>query len=336
MAAIWQRAWSGGSWQPVSGSTTSTSGTTTTFSTATNTTSFAEEELHQERAMELKQEVAKTRLHMRGLVEEFCAGANGNVTSPNRWLSELHVAWLLRLAELGAAAQRIFISRQLQRLVRSWTPALQVISTSICKCFSSELHSEEEASVGPPAASELAQFVKATLVKMFTFVHAIAALAPRNVDDPSGEQHVFSSSVVGSAETLRALLDVRDALSVASEQIKMSFSSSPCSQSTRVTCDMGGFLSAELGNLDCAIRDAFDPIRTALIPSLDDNSCSWGTTQILQSSTDIHKVTISVINYIYILSPKALFPVNFEPHHGDMCSVLLPQKDMCVVIFYIV
>jgi hypothetical protein len=204
-----------------------------------------------------------------------------------------------------------------------------VISTSICKCFSSELHSEEEASVGPPAASELAQFVKATLVKMFTFVHAIAALAPRNVDDPSGQQHVFSSSVVGAAEKLRALLDVRDALSVASEQIMMSFTSSPCSQFTRVTCDLGGFLSAELGKLDRAIRDAFDPIRTALIPSLDDNSCSWGTTRILQSSTDIHKVTISVINYIYILSPKSLFPVNFEPHHGDMCSVLLPQKDMC-------
>jgi hypothetical protein len=97
MAAIWQRTWSGGSWQPVSGSTTSTSGTTTTLSTATNTTSFAEEELHQERAMELKQEVAKTRLHMRGLVEEFCAGANGNVTSPNRWLMSPGFSGLLSL-----------------------------------------------------------------------------------------------------------------------------------------------------------------------------------------------------------------------------------------------
>jgi hypothetical protein len=108
--------------------------------------------------------------------------------------------------------------------MQSWILALQAISTSVWKC-SSGLYGDDD----PPAAgaSEFAQFLKATLLKMLTFVDAIAALDPLNAGGASGQQHVFSSSsVVGAADKVRALLDVRHTVSAASEQIMMAFCSS--------------------------------------------------------------------------------------------------------------
>ncbi|XP_066378484.1 exocyst complex component EXO70E2-like [Miscanthus floridulus] len=338
MAAIWRRAWSSkkvssavrgyGARQPIFGSisTTTTSGsgtrTTTILSTSANTIRDEEEES----AMELRQEeVVKTRRHMRGLVEEFRAGADGNATAPDRWLSDLHVAWLLRLAELDASGQRTFISRsrQLQSHAQTWIPALRVISTSVWKCLNG-LHSDGEATVGPPA-TEFAQFLKATLLKMFTFVDAIVALDPLNVDGASAtsQQHVPSSSVMGASEKVRALLDVRHALSAASEQIMVALCSSPYVLVTRVV-DIEGLLSAQLGKLDQAVRDTFDHIRTAVVtPSLDDDKDSSATqTTLLQSSPAIHKVTRSVTNYINIvLSTEALLTVNYARHQGDTSSL---------------
>jgi hypothetical protein len=287
--------------------------------------------------MELRQEeVVKTRRHMRGLVEEFCAGAGAgadgsNATAPDRWLSELNVAWLLSLAELDASGQRTFISRQLQSPAQTWIPALQVISTSVWKCLSSH---DEPTDGLLDAVSEFAQFLKATLLKMLTFVDAIVALDPFSVINGaiSQQQHVSSTctSVVRAADKVRALLDVRHALSVASEQIIMSFCSSPYVLSTKVADDIGGLFSAQLGKLDQAIRDTFDHIRTAVTPSLDDDDGSspraTGATQttLLQSSPAIHKVTRSVINYINIvLSTEALLlPANYASHRpGDTSSL---------------
>ncbi|KAG0516298.1 hypothetical protein BDA96_10G350000 [Sorghum bicolor] len=148
----------------------------------------------------------------------------------------------------------------------------------------------------------------------------------------SQQQHVSSTctSVVRAADKVRALLDVRHALSVASEQIIMSFCSSPYVLSTKVADDIGGLFSAQLGKLDQAIRDTFDHIRTAVTPSLDDDDGSspraTGATQttLLQSSPAIHKVTRSVINYINIvLSTEALLlPANYASHRpGDTSSL---------------
>ncbi|XP_066378621.1 exocyst complex component EXO70A3-like [Miscanthus floridulus] len=326
MAAVRRRAWSGGYRQWVSGNTGAPSGTT--ISSTTDTPSSysvgerplaVEEEsaegLDQERAMELPQELAETlRLHIRGLVEEFSACADGNFSAPDRWLSELQVAWLFRLADLDASGRRIFISRQLQHLVQSWNSALRAITTSIVRaCFSGfSSQDQEEATVAPPEAPEFVRFVETTLLKMLTFVDAIAA--PLNVDDPSCQQHTVSTNKEGAAEKLRTLLDVHDALSRASTQIVMSFSSSPYVGSTRITDDMEGLLSAELGKLDEAVSDTVDHIRTAVMSSLGDDS-SWGTAHTLLPSPNIHKVTRSVVNYV-----KALHPANYAHHHreGDM------------------
>jgi hypothetical protein len=242
MAAVWRRAWRSkkisstgggdsdgdGALQQIFGSstTTTTSGTRTTMTLSTSASAYTAlsepvRDEEEESAMELRQDVVKTRRHMRGLVEEFRAGADGNATAPDRWFSELHVAWLLRLAELDASGKSTFISRsrQLQSPAQTWIPALQVISTSVWKCLSG-LYSDDEATVGPPA-TEFAQFLKATLLKMLTFVDAIVALDPLSVDGASAtsQQHVPSSTVMWADEKVRALLDVRHALSAASEQI---------------------------------------------------------------------------------------------------------------------
>ncbi|KXG20922.1 uncharacterized protein LOC8069219 [Sorghum bicolor] len=258
-------------------------------------------------AMEFKEELVEMRQHLRGLVAEFCVGASGNVTAPDRWLSELNVAWLLHLSELGASARGSFISRQLQQLVQSWILALRKINTSmIWACFSG-FSSQEKATVAPPAAPEFVCFIEATLWKMFIFAGTIAGTiaAPLNFDDTNCQEHIVSRA----AGELRALLDMRDALSSVSEHIMMSFRSSPYVQSTihkDITDDMGGLLSAELGKLDEAVRDARYRIRTAAMSSLDDDDSSaeaGGTTQTtLKSSPDIHKVTRSVINCIKVLS----------------------------------
>ena len=60
---------------------------------------------------------------------------------------------------------------------------------------------------------------------MLTFVGAIVAASLNVDDDPScqEQEHIVSRA----AGELRALLDVRYALSLASEQIMMSFRSSP-------------------------------------------------------------------------------------------------------------
>jgi hypothetical protein len=102
--------------------------------------------------------------------------------------------------------------------MQSWILALQAISPSVWKCLSG-LYGDDD----PPAAgaSEFAQFLKATLLKMLTFVDAIVALDPLSVDGASAtsQQHVPSSTVMWADEKVRALLDVRHALSAASEQI---------------------------------------------------------------------------------------------------------------------
>jgi hypothetical protein len=100
MAAVWRRAWrskkvsstglgsgggGGGSLWPISDSTTTTITSGTTFSTTTTYTTISSNPVGEGLdldAMEFKEELVETRRHLRGLVEEFCGGANGNVTAP--------------------------------------------------------------------------------------------------------------------------------------------------------------------------------------------------------------------------------------------------------------
>ncbi|OEL28601.1 hypothetical protein BAE44_0010381 [Dichanthelium oligosanthes] len=244
--------------------------------------------------------------HIKGLVMEFCGDNGNNLSSLERWLTELDVGWVLHLANDGAASagSSILISQQqLQRLTGSWILALYKINKYVSRCFHAWYRQEEviTATICPPAYYEFVGFIKAIFSRMLPFRDTIVSL---NISDPSCEKHV-----VGALGKLQALIDVRDALSTASEQTLLSFHSSPYAvQSTHR--EMRDLLSAEPGKLDQAIWETMDEIKSAVVMSLaDDNDSSWDT-----QTPDIHKITRSVIKYIKVLciSYRSVNPIVCE------------------------
>uniref|UniRef100_A0A0A9HQ38 Exocyst subunit Exo70 family protein n=1 Tax=Arundo donax TaxID=35708 RepID=A0A0A9HQ38_ARUDO len=236
------------------------------------------------------EERAKKLRHMKGLVEDF---SNGDVGAGlERWFSELDVGWLLHLADGDASGGRIrFID--LQHLSRSWILALREIKESIFTYFVGLGSEEDSSSTSQPVVSEFARFVEATLLKMLAFVDAIAAL---NTSDhiPCSSEH---ANATVSVEKLQAHIDVRDALSTASEHIQFCPHSSHCHvESTRITDEMSDLLSSKLGQLDKVIWDAADEIRIGIMAWTEDGV----------GSADIHKVTRSVISYIKLLDANHL------------------------------
>ncbi|KAK3136684.1 hypothetical protein QOZ80_5BG0440980 [Eleusine coracana subsp. coracana] len=223
--------------------------------------------------------------HIKGLVLEFFGCNGNNVDALERWLSELDVSWVLHLNHASESA-RIFFSRQLQYLARSWILALYEVSGYIdCWC------SQEEATltVGPPPSALLfVQFLEATLSKMLRFVDAIVAVRISGSNSKSSRPGAW----VPAEEKLQAMVHVRDAVSTASERILSSFRSSTTS------VDEGrNLLSAEetLAKLDEAIWDTIDKTRTGI------RSSSSRNTPAPQRSPDIHMVTRSVSKFIDVL-----------------------------------
>ncbi|XP_062229873.1 uncharacterized protein LOC133927425 [Phragmites australis] len=261
------------------------------------------EELDEERAEESEEERAKARgLVKSHLVHEFCSDV---CIGLDRWLSELHVGWVLHLADDDASSGSrgsILISRQLQHLAQSWILALLEINSYLSRCFNRWYsHSQElEETVCPPAC-DFARFVEATLSKMLPFVDTVVNLA---IIHPSCSEHCVAAPSNGAAaapaEKLQALIDVRDALSGASEKVQLWdlwFCSSSDVQVPRIT----GLLLAKLAKLDEAICNTRSCIRTRIMSLTYDDESLWAT-QTPQRSPDIHKVTRSAISYIDVLS----------------------------------
>ena len=81
---------------------------------------------------------------------------------------------------------------------------------------------------------------------------------------------------------------------MASERILPSLSSSsPCIESTDGMTGLGEHLSTELAKLDEAIWDTMVDIRTGTLAWMQDNG----------GSSDIHRVTHSIISYTKMLWP---------------------------------
>ncbi|TVU42325.1 hypothetical protein EJB05_08723, partial [Eragrostis curvula] len=290
MAAIWGRAWrsmasheggdDGRSLQPTAGGERGSTSGTNYSTTTTHTTNMSERSLAfhpftvlptatvlEENADELGEEERVKKLeHIKSLVVLFCKDNNNSATE--RWLYELGVNWVLHLSHVSESG-RSFISGQLLYLAGSWIEALFEINHYISVCFGGHLGKEKATT--DDVGYEFLRFVQATLSKMLPFVDAIVAVrvsGRRGAGEPADEK-------------LRALILVRDALSMASAQIMSSFSSSPC-------CE--GYLSADLlARLDEAIWDTMEEANFS--------SCSRGT----QRSPSIHKGTLSVINCINVL-----------------------------------
>ncbi|TVU46137.1 hypothetical protein EJB05_05655, partial [Eragrostis curvula] len=232
-------------------------------------------------------ERAKKLRHMKLLVEEF-----SNANFLERWLSELDVGWLLHLPDGDASARRLFMSRQLQHLVRSWITALRQVEESVFEYLDGLAREDDSFSTSlQPDAAEFAGFVEATLLKMLPFVDAVVAL---NIIHPG------STEGVEAVEKLQALIDVRDALSTASEELQFCpHSSLSHVETARMIGEMSDLLSSNLGKLDNIIWDTTDQIRTGIMASEEAEDVPRG-------SPGIHKVTQSVICYIKLLDSKHL------------------------------
>jgi hypothetical protein len=81
------------------------------------------------------------------------------------------------------------------------------------------------------------------------------------------------------ADKLLPLIGVREAVSRASQDIRLSF-----------------LLSTKEAKLDEAIWNTMEEVRTRLLE--DDDSSWWGTTTQGTQSPDIHKVTRAIVSYI--------------------------------------
>ncbi|RLN13556.1 hypothetical protein C2845_PM09G23870 [Panicum miliaceum] len=296
----------GGSLQPIySESSTSGSGTTTTVTISFDSAKerprafnssmvlpkapVVEENVEElDMAKVIEEDRMRKLEHLKGLVVEFCGGNNPDALE--KWLSELDVGWVLHKFKIDESAGSIRIWRQFQYFAESWILALQDINESISKCFDvwCSQDRDKKGTSKKPLASEFALLVEATVLEMLPFVDAIIAAAARTSGRPEA---------IAAADKLQVLIDVRNALSMASEQFLLSlFSSSPCVQSTGGK--MRENVSAHLARLDETIWNTMVAMMTgtAAWTAEDNGGCGHPC-----GSSDIHQVTRSIIRYIKVL-----------------------------------
>lgn len=338
VASIWRRAWAsrasstapqgggggrggGGSLQPTCGRST-TSGTTYTTTAATSDSAGGwardsrpfvvvlptvpvEEENTEELDIDKEIETDRVRKleHIEGLVMEF---RGGNLGALQKWLLDLDVGWVLNLAEIDESAGSVLIWRQFQYFAdSSWIPALSKIGESIFSYFdpwcSSQEQDEGQGTSKQPLISEFVQLVEAAVLKMLTFVDAIIAAAARP-NDRSGAMPL-------SDDKLQVLTEVHDALSMALEPILSLSISSPFGEYTEGK--MRNLLSADMAKLDEAIWGTIVEIRNSIMAWMDD-----GGGGDPYSSSDIHKITRSVMRCTNVLSVNYYKSVNRILHEA--------------------
>ncbi|KAG2608603.1 uncharacterized protein LOC120668885 isoform X2 [Panicum virgatum] len=220
--------------------------------------------------------------HLMVLVVEFRGG--NNLAALEKWLSELDVSWVLHEFKIDESAGSIRMWRQFSFFAESWILALQDINESVSRCF--------DVTSRKPLASEFVLLVETAVLKMLPFVDAIIAAAVRTSDRPE-------AIAAAAAQKLQVLIDVSDALSMASEEIlPLLSSSSPCIDSTDDGIGMmREHLSTELAKLDEAIWDTMVDMRAGTLVWMEDNGrCGHPC-----GSSDIHKVTHSIISYTEVL-----------------------------------
>ncbi|CAL5036519.1 unnamed protein product [Urochloa decumbens] len=126
---------------------------------------------------------------------------------------------------------------------------------------------------------------------------------------------------IAAAEKLQVLIDVSDALSMASEQIQSSlFCSSACVESTDVM--MRDHLSTELGKLDEAIWDTMVDIKTGNMAWME----GYGDSGHPCGSSDIHNVTRSLISDTKVLWAN-YGPLNRILHGAFPRGEFMPENE---------
>ncbi|CAD6338242.1 unnamed protein product [Miscanthus lutarioriparius] len=231
-------------------------------------------------AKELAEDVAKKLEHIKGLVVEF---SGDDSTAVQTWLSELDVGWVLHLAGTHESSWCVVTSHGFQFLVETWILALRKIGESILTSLDgwysqsqSQRQDQDEGARKQPSPSEFAELVQATVLKMLPFVDIAAAA--KTTDRPGA---------LAPAEKLQALIDMHDALSMASQHIL------PL-QVESTDGAMEDFLSADLTKLDEAIWATIVEIMNIVMAW----TWKWSNDR---GSSDIHKVMKSIVSYTKVL-----------------------------------
>ncbi|CAN6162648.1 unnamed protein product [Urochloa humidicola] len=201
------------------------------------------------------------------LFDDFCA-ADGDATVLERWLPEMGVV------DVSAA--------NFLRFAGSWIRALTEIAPSIRNaCLTAKLSVPQQ----QPLRAQLARarFAKALISKMTPFVDAIAS-PPCTVG-------------VADGAPLQPLMGAREAVSRASQDIRLTFCSTTSKEAKMITAEISSLLLEKQAKLEEAIWTTIEGTKTSLLAS------SWWGTQAPQGiSPDIHKATRATVSHINILS----------------------------------
>ncbi|CAN6200460.1 unnamed protein product [Urochloa humidicola] len=281
-----------------SGSTTATSGNTALSSPGCITPLSSDGlDLHPaldlSRCWRLGQDTEKKKSSIdfiKCLFDDFRV-ADGDATVLERWLPDM--------GAVDVSAPNFL------QFAGSWTRALTEIAEAIRHVYLTAMVSVPQQH--QPVHVQLARFVQVFILRLAPFVDAIVAAPPYfcNNTDGGGIGIVVADGAGAPtpAEKLQSLISVRQAVSRASQDIRLSFCSTSSEEAKRITDEMASLLLTKEAELDEAIWSTMDDTRTRLLPSTgDDDSASWWDTQTPQGSPNIHKVTRAIIGYINLLS----------------------------------
>jgi len=265
---------------------------------------------------------------IRILVQEFFLGApspsvddcssleakGGDTGVLDWWLKHLRVGWVLDIADDYASSGKLF--EHTFDHARSWILALAKISQavrfmapSLCPDRNSvgrpsifaEEEQQPEIETGNkdsiPDLFQFAQFILETMLKLLVFVDAIAAPNSKIVLQEQ-EDTIVNRRVLQLYHKLRTLLRVHSALSDdALSAIQWLFGSRPPRGVERIHEKIVSILSGKVAKVAEGIWSTMEQIRMESIDDGDDSSCSLDT----QGSSDVHKATQFVVDYIRLL-----------------------------------
>ncbi|CAN6173666.1 unnamed protein product [Urochloa humidicola] len=225
------------------------------------------------------------------LFDDFCV-ADGDAIVLERWLPDM--------GAVDVSAPNFL------QFAGSWTRALTEIAEAIRNAYLTAMVSVPQQH--QPVHVHLARFAQVFISRLAPFVDAIVAppfFCNDNAD--GGGIGIVVADGAGAptpAEKLQTLLSVRQAVSRASQDIRLSFCSTSSEEAKRITDDMASLLLTKEAELDEAIWSMMEETRTRLLPSStgDDDLASWWGAQSPQGSPNIHKVTRAVVSYINLLS----------------------------------
>jgi len=171
---------------------------------------------------------------------------------------------------------------------------------------------------------------------MSPFVDAIVApYSSCSITHGGGESEIIVVADGAPSPTAQPLIvrGVREAVSRASQDIRLSFCSTSSVEAKMITDEMASLLLSKAGELDEAIWSIIQEVRAHLMPSTElevDDGPWWGAQILRGSSPEVHQVTQAVVSYISLLSANcatvyrivgqfaARFPAGYVPTIDSM------------------